>query len=53
MIKTIENEDKVRIQVGIAYDSRCTGETKWVGVVLRNLPADAQVAGILKNFKAP
>jgi hypothetical protein len=32
------NEDKLAIQVGIAYDSRVTGEKKWVGVVLRNLP---------------
>ena len=32
------NEDKVAISIGIAYDTRGTGEQKWVGVVLRNLP---------------
>ena len=47
------NEDKVSIQIGMAYDTRCIGENKWVGVVLRNLPGDASVAGILKNFKSP
>lgn len=41
LIKPLENEDKATIKVGIAYDSRCTGESKWVGVVVRNLPADA------------
>lgn len=47
------NEDKAAISVGIAYDTRVTGEQKWVGVVLRNLPQDASVGGILKNFKSP
>ena len=47
------NEDKVQIQIGMAYDTRCLGERKWVGVVLRNLPAESSVAGILKNFKSP
>lgn len=49
----LQNEDKQDIKFGIAYDTRCTGETKWVGVILRNLPMDASVGGILKNFKSP
>lgn len=47
------NEDKAPISVGIAFDTRVIGEQKWVGVVLRNLPQDASVGGILKNFKSP
>jgi hypothetical protein len=35
----------------MCYDARCTGESKWVGVVLRNLPPDSSVVGILRNFK--
>ena len=40
------NESKEQITIGIAYDRRCLGESKWVGVILRNLPPKAQKAGI-------
>ena len=36
----------------MAYDTRCTGERKWVGVILRNLPADASMTGIHKKFES-
>jgi len=45
--KDIVNEAKQPIKISIAYDSRAVGEQKWVGVVLRNLPADASAKGIL------
>lgn len=34
------------IKVGLAYDSRCLGETRWVGTVLRNIPPEATTEGI-------
>lgn len=34
----------------MAYDSRCLGESGWVGVILRNLPHNATSSGILNNF---
>ena len=49
----IVNEEQAPFKFGISYDTRATGEAKWVGVVLRNLPVDAEVAGIMKHFKTP
>jgi len=48
--KSILNEAKQPIRFGMAYDSRCLGETGWVGVILRNLPLNATSSGILGNF---
>lgn len=39
----IVNEDKQPIKIGLAYDSRCYGLRKWVGVVIRNLPDNSEV----------
>ena len=47
---TISKDAKQPIKFGMAYDSRCLGETEWVGVVIRNLPQNASTSGIRNNF---
>jgi hypothetical protein len=51
----ILNESREPLSFGLAYDTRSLGENAWVGVVIRNLPANANDQGIktkLSNYEA-